>query len=433
MSATPGVVSIAQDLIRIDTSNYGDDSGPGERRAAEYVAAFLSGLGLEPIVRESAPRRSNLTTLWEGVDRSRPPLVVHGHLDVVPAFPEEWRHPPFAAEVTDGLIWGRGAVDMKGTDAMILATVAGMIRGGVKPARDVVLGFFADEEAGGGKGARYMVDNHPDDFRGATEAISEVGGFSTQINGRRAYLIQTAEKGIQWLRLVASGTAGHGSLIHQDNAVVHLAEALARIGRYAWPLDITPTVEALLRGVAELTGEEYLPEPTVVDRLIAHLSGAARLVEATTRNTANPTQLDAGYKSNVIPDSAQAMVDTRFLPGQQEEVFATIEELAGPNVKVESIVTDVALDQPFDAPIVHKMIEALHVEDPGTPILPYALSGGTDNKSMSRLGIRGYGFAPLQLPPELDFPALFHGVDERVPIEGLEFGVRVLEHFLRDC
>lgn len=433
MSPAPDVVSIAQDLIRIDTSNYGDDSGPGERQAAEYVATFLSDHGFEPIVRESAPRRTSLTALWEGADRSRPPLVVHGHLDVVPAFVEEWRHPPFAAEIADGLIWGRGAVDMKGTDAMILATVGGMIERGIKPARDIVLGFFADEEAGGVLGARYMVDHHPDDFRGATEAISEVGGFSTQIDGRRAYLIQTAEKGIQWLRLIATGTAGHGSLIHEDNAVTHLSEALARIGRYAWPLDITPTVEALLKGVADLTGEEYAPEPEVVARLIGHLGSVARFVEPTVRNTANPTQLNAGYKTNVIPNSAEAVVDTRFLPGDQEEVLDKIEELAGPRVKVESIVTDVALEQPFDAPLVDKMIEALHSEDPGAPILPYALSGGTDNKSMSRLGIRGYGFAPLRLPPELDFPALFHGVDERVPIEGLGFGVRVLERFLRDC
>ncbi len=433
MSPVPDVARIAQDLIRIDTSNYGDDSGPGECEATEYVAAFLADLGLDPVIRESAPRRTNLTAIWEGADRSRPPLVVHGHLDVVPAFPEEWRHPPFSAEIEDGMIWGRGAADMKGTDAMILATVSGMIGNGVKPERDVVLGFFADEEAGGGKGSRYMVENHPDDFRGATEAISEVGGFSTEINGRRSYLIQTAEKGIQWLRLVSTGTAGHGSLIHEDNAVTHLAEALARIGHYSWPLCITPTVEALLRGVADLTGEVYAPEPEVVDRLVAHLGGSARFVGATVRNTANPTQLNGGYKSNVIPDSAEAVVDTRFLPGQQEEVYAKIEELAGPNVKVESIVTDVALDQPFDAPLVHKMIEALHAEDPGTPILPYALSGGTDNKAMSRLGIRGYGFAPLQLQPDLDFPALFHSVDERVPIAGLEFGVRVLERFLRDC
>jgi acetylornithine deacetylase/succinyl-diaminopimelate desuccinylase-like protein len=433
VSTASDVVSITQDLIRIDTSNYGDDSGPGEREATEFVAAFLGDLGLDTTVRESAPRRTNLTALWEGADRSRPPLVVHGHLDVVPAFPEEWRHDPFAAEIADGLVWGRGAVDMKGTDAMILAVVSSMIRAGEKPARDIVLGFFADEENGGARGAGFMVDNFPDDFRGATEAVSEVGGFSTQIGGTRAYLIQTAEKGIQWLRLLATGTAGHGSLIHEDNAVTHLAEALARIGRYAWPLSITPSVETLLRGVADLTGEEYAPEPEVVDRLIRHLGSSARLVEPTVRNTSNPTQLKAGYKSNVIPNTAEAVVDTRFVYGEQEEVLATIERLSGPNIKVESIVTDVALELPFEGPLVDKMIEALHSEDPGAPVLPYACFGGTDSKHLSRLGIAGYGFAPLRLPPDLDFAALFHGVDERAPIDGLEFGVKVFERFLKDC
>jgi acetylornithine deacetylase/succinyl-diaminopimelate desuccinylase-like protein len=359
--------------------------------------------------------------------------VVHGHLDVVKAFEEEWRHPPFAAEVHDGMIWGRGAVDMKGTDAVYLATVTNMIGAGIKPARDIVLGFMADEEAGGLKGARFMVDHHRDDFRGATEAVSEVGGFSTQVNGRRAYLLQTAEKGLQWLRLVATGTAGHGSLVQEDNAVTHLAEALAKIGRYAWPLDIGPTVEALLRGVADLTGETYEPTPEVVDRLIAHLGSAARFVEPTVRNTSNPTQLDGGYKANVIPGAATGVVDTRPLYGQHEEVAAVISELAGPNVKVEPLVSDIALEVPFSGPLVDAMIASLHSEDPGAPVLPYALSGGTDNKHMSRIGITGYGFAPLQLPPDLDFPSLFHGVDERVPVEGLEFGVRVMETFLRTC
>jgi acetylornithine deacetylase/succinyl-diaminopimelate desuccinylase-like protein len=433
MSAAADVVSITQDLIRIDTSNYGDDSGPGEREATEYVAAFLSDCGLSPTVRESAPRRTNLTALWEGVDRSRPPLVVHGHLDVVPAFVEEWRHPPFAAEISDGLLWGRGAVDMKATDGMILSVVSSMIRAGQKPSRDIVLGFFADEENGGGRGAGYVVENFPDDFYGATEAVSEVGGFSIHIGDTRAYLIQTAEKGIQWLRLLATGTAGHGSLVHHDNAVTHLAEALARIGRYAWPLSITPTVETLLRGVAELTGETYAPEPEVVDRLVAHLGSAASLVAPTVRNTSNPTQLKAGYKSNVIPNTAEAVVDTRFVYGEQEEVLATIERLAGPHTKVESIVTDVALELPFSGDLVDKMIEALHAEDPDAPVLPYACFGGTDNKHLSRIGIAGYGFAPLRLPPELNFAALFHGVDERVPIDGLEFGVRVFERFLLDC
>ncbi len=433
MNPEHDVVAIAQDLMRIDTSNFGDDTGPGEREAAEYVATFLSNLGLEPEIRESAPGRTSVTALWEGLNRDRAPLVVHGHLDVVPAFPHEWQHPPFAAELADGMIWGRGAVDMKGTNAIYLSVVASMIAAGAKPARDIVLAFFADEENGGGLGAGFMIREHRDDFRGASEAISEVGGFSTTINGKRAYMLQTAEKGIQWLRLVSAGTAGHGSLVHDDNAVTHLAAAVTRIGKYAWPLDVTPTVERLLRGVADLTGETYAPEPEIVDRLISALGPVSRFVEATVRNTSNPTQLDGGYKSNVIPDQATAVIDTRYLPGQQEEVLRTVERLAGPNVKVEQIIVDIAVEQPFDTAIVDRMISALDAEDPGAPVLPYALMGGTDNKSMAKIGIAGYGFAPLQLPPDLDFPALFHGVDERVPVDGLRFGVRVMERFLRDC
>ena len=427
------VTRITQDLIQIDTSNFGDHSGPGERVAAEYVATFLSDHGLDATIRESRPGRASLTALWEGIDRSRPPLVVHGHLDVVPAFPEQWRHPPFAADIAEGMIWGRGAVDMKGTNAMILTAFADMAAAGIRPARDVVLAFFADEEAGSVWGAQYMAENHRDDFRGATEAISEVGGFSTTINGRRTYLVQTAEKGIDWLQLVATGTAGHGSLIHDDNAVAHLAAAMVRIRDHAWPLDITPTVETLLKGVSELTGIEYAPEQESVDALIKALGPVARLVEATTRNTANPTGLHAGHKVNVIPDDATGMVDARFLPGQAEDVRATIERLAGPNVKVEPLVTNIALEHPFSGSLVDAMVRSLQDEDPGAPVLPYALSGGTDNKALHSIGIRGYGFAPLQLPPDLDFPALFHGVDERVPIAGLEFGVRVLKRFLSAC
>jgi len=433
MSPTADVVALAQDLIRIDTSNFGDDTGPGEVEATTYVASFLADLGLEPVVRESAPRRTNLTALWEGSDRSRPPIVVHGHLDVVPALEEGWSHPPFAADVSDGMLWGRGAVDMKGTDAMILASVAQMIGEGVMPARDVVLAFFADEEAGGAWGSRFMADHHPDDFRGATEAISEVGGFSAEIGGRRAYLIQTAEKGIQWLRLVAEGTAGHGSLAHEDNAVTHLADALARIGHHEWPLDLTATVEALLRGVADIVGEEYSADPEAVAALVSRLGHSASLIEPTLRNTSNPTQLKAGYKANVIPGSAEAVVDTRFLPGRQEEVLVTIKELAGPKVGVEPVVTDVALEWGFDTPLVGKMAAALEAEDPGAPVLPYMLFGGTDGKGLSRLGIEGYGFAPLRLPDGFDFPGMFHAVDERIPVESLEFGVRVLKRFLADC
>lgn len=433
-TAEDEVVRICQDLLRIDTSNFGDGSGPGERAAAEHVMTLLHEVGLEPELFESAPGRASVVVRLEGEDRSRPALVLHGHLDVVPAQASDWSVDPFAGEERDGLLWGRGAVDMKDMDAMILAVVRQMVREGRKPARDVVVAFFADEEAGGVFGARYAVDHRPELFEGATEAISEVGGFSVEVDGRRAYLLQTAEKGIAWLRLVAEGRAGHGSQVNPDNAVTHLAEAVARIGAHAWPYTLTPTVDALLRGVADLTGLPFDPhDPTSVDALVAALGPASRFVGATVRHTSNPTQLTAGYKANVIPGRAEAAIDARLLPGNEDEGFATLQALAGEHVRVEEIHRDIALEVPFSGDLVDAMVDALHVEDPGAAVLPYTLSGGTDNKSLARLGITGYGFAPLRLPADLDFSGMFHGVDERVPVDSLRFGVRVLDRLLRTC
>jgi len=429
----PDVIALAQDLIRIDSSNYGDADGPGEREVAEYVATYLSDLGLEPVLRESEPRRTSLTALWEGEDRTRPPLVVHGHLDVVPAFREDWTVDPFGAEIKDGMIWGRGAVDMKGIDAMYLAAAGRLIKQGRKPARDIVLAFFADEEHGGARGAKWLASEHPDDFRGATEAISEVGGFSIDVRGRRVYLIQTAEKGIQWLRLVGTGRQGHGSLVHQDNAVTHLAGALARIGTHEWPVEISPTVERLLRGTAEILGIQYATDEATLRAIIGELGSIGAMVDASIRNTSNPTMMDAGYKTNVIPDSATAYVDTRFLAGHDESMLRTIEELAGTNVKVEQYITEPAIEAPFDSALVDRMIDAIRVEDSHAVVLPYSLMGGTDNKHLAGIGITGYGFAPLRLPKELEFSKLFHGIDERVPVESLTFGTSVLETFLTNC
>ncbi|WP_299276667.1 M20/M25/M40 family metallo-hydrolase [uncultured Georgenia sp.] len=426
------VVEICRRLIRIDTSNYGDGSGPGERAAAEYVCELLTEVGWEPELIESEPGRASVVLRIEGTDPTQPALVLHGHTDVVPAEAADWQVDPFSAEVRDGMIWGRGAVDMKDMDAMILAVVRDMGRTGWRPRRDLVVAFFADEEAGGGKGARWLVDNRPELFEGATEAISEVGGYSVDVDGRRVYLLQTAEKGLAWLRLLAEGTAGHGSLLNEDNAVTRLAAAVARIGAHSWPLHLTGTVRRLLQGVADLTGTPFDPEdPEGVAALVRALGPAATFVGATLRTGANPTQLSAGYKGNVVPGSAEATLDVRFLPGEEETVRRTLAELAGPGVRVEEIHSDVALEVPFEGDLVDRMVAALDAEDPGAVVLPYMLSGGTDNKSLSRLGITGYGFVPLQLPPELDFAGMFHGVDERVPVDALHFGVRVLERLLR--
>ena len=422
------VAGICADLIRFDTSNFGDNEGPGERAIAEHTAALISEVGLSAELYESAPGRANVVTRIAGSDSSLPALVVHGHLDVVPAQAQDWSVDPFGGEERDGLIWGRGAVDMKDMDAMILSVMRSMGREGRKPKRDLVFAFFADEEAGGTYGARWSVDNRPDLFEGATEAISEVGGFSTDINGKRAYLLQTAEKGLAWLRLTAHGRAGHGSQINTDNAVTRLARAVTRIGDYQWPIEYTDTTRAFLEGVSELTGVEFNESNPQV--LLDQLGTVSRFVGATLQNTANPTLLSGGYKANVIPGSAEAMIDVRTLPGQHEHVLELIRELAGDGVDVSTIHNDVSLETSFAGNLVDAMIDSLHAEDPGSTVLPYTLSGGTDNKSLSRLGITGYGFAPLQLPPELDFPGMFHGVDERVPVDSLKFGARVLDRLL---
>ncbi|WP_298989587.1 M20/M25/M40 family metallo-hydrolase [uncultured Pseudokineococcus sp.] len=430
-SAADEVVDIARDLIRIDTSNYGDGSGPGERAAAEHVVGLLEEVGLSPELLESDPGRASVVVRVPGADRERGALVVHGHLDVVPARAEDWSVDPFAGEVRDGLLWGRGAVDMKGMDGMILSVVRQMVREGRTPPRDLVVAFFADEEAGSVKGATHLARTRPDLFEGATEAISEVGGFSIDVAGQRCYLLQTAEKGIAWVRLVAHGRAGHGSQVNGENAVTRLAAAVARIGAHRWPTELRPSVSAFLEGVRDVTGEPLDPED--FDALTRTLGTTANWVGATLRNTSNPTQLEAGYKHNVIPGTATALVDCRTLPGQGDHVLEVVRELAGPGVDVEVVHADAALETDMEGSLPEAMVGALLAEDPGARVLPYCLSGGTDNKALAKLGIRGFGFAPLQLPPELDFAGMFHGVDERVPVESLRFGTRVLDRLLRTC
>jgi len=333
--------------------------------------------------------------------------------------------------IKDGFIWGRGAVDMKDMDAMILATVRMWQRIGYKPPRNILLVFFADEEAGSNYGSRWLVKHRPEIFDGYSEAVSEVGGFSVTITGEhRLYLIEAAQKGIQWMKLTAKGTAGHGSFINQNNAVTKVADAIARIGKYEWPQLETKTSSFFFRKIAELTGDKY--DPKNVKPLFHHLGDAVKMLGATISNTANPTMLEAGYKVNVIPQSASAMVDGRFLPGHENQLQETIKKLAGDEIEIEILTRDIALEVEFAGPLVKAMCDAISGEDSAGIPVPYLMSGGTDNKALHDLGIVGYGFSPLKLPKDLDFFALFHGVDERVPIEGLKFGVRVLYEFLEN-
>jgi acetylornithine deacetylase/succinyl-diaminopimelate desuccinylase-like protein len=430
-TAQDEVATIASDLIRIDTTNPGDHSGPGERTAAEYVAGFLSAAGLEPTLLESHPGRASVVARIAGQDPSRPALLIQCHLDVVPADAADWQVDPFSGAIDGGCVWGRGAVDMKDMDAMVLAVVGQRLREGRRPPRDVVLAFLADEEAGGTWGARWLVDNHPELFEGVTEAIGEVGGFSVTIGGRRLYLIQAAEKGMAWLRLTARGTAGHGSMLQPDNAVTEIAEAVSRIGRHEWPVRLTPAAQAFLDEAADALGVSMTRSD--YRALIAKIGPIARMVGATLANTANPTMLTAGYKVNVVPQTASAQVDGRFVPGYEDEFLATVDELLGPGVQREFVHHDVAVENTLDGDLAAAMIAALAAEDPQGRAVPYCLSGGTDAKSFSRLGIRCLGFTPLRLPDDLDFAGMFHGVDERVPVDALRFGVRVLDRFLDLC
>ena len=426
---------ITRDLIRFDTSNYGEGRSNGETEAAEYVEAVLRAMGLEPELIDAAPGRTSVIVRVNGryehpVDNSRgvrPALVVHGHLDVVPADPANWSVDPFAGEIRDGMLWGRGAVDMKNMDAMMLTALREVIAGG-GPNRDLVVAFFSDEENGGVFGSHHIVTEHPQLFAGATEAISEVGGYSVELAGRRAYLLQTGEKALVWIKLVARGTAAHGSRVIHDNAITKLAEAVARLGRERWPLRLTDTTRQLLAELSRILGTD--PEQVGPDELLLRSGTAAGFLTATIRTTTNPTLLQAGYKHNVIPDRAEALIDIRTLPGEEDAVLAEVQRLVGDEIEVVVMHRDVGLENPFSGALVDEMVATLQRHDPGAEVLPYLLSGGTDNKALSLLGITGYGFAPLKLTPELDFPAMFHGVDERVPLDALAFGHHALTDLL---
>ncbi|MDL9946115.1 M20/M25/M40 family metallo-hydrolase [Gordonia sp. ABSL11-1] len=437
-NAVDEVVDIVSRLIRFDTTNTGEpETTKGEEQCARWVAQVLEEVGYTTQYVESGrPGRGNVFARLAGPpDSDRGALLVHSHLDVVPAEPSDWSVHPFSGSVSDGYIWGRGAVDMKDMVGMALALARQFRRDGTVPPRELVFAFLADEEAGGTWGSHWLVENRPDLFEGVTEAVGEVGGFSLTVDRpdgeqRRLYLVETAEKGLSWMRLTANASAGHGSFLHEDNAVTEVAETVARIGRHTFPLVMTESVGEFLAAVSDETGLDLRPDAPDLDTTLFKLGNLARIIGATLRDTANPTMLEAGYKANVIPQKAEAVIDCRVLPGRQAEFEKEIDELLGPNVTREWITHLDSYETTFDGHLVDAMNDAILAHDPQGKAVPYMLSGGTDAKAFAKLGIRCFGFAPLQLPPDLDFAALFHGVDERVPVDAVVFGTKVFEHFL---
>ncbi|WP_020575684.1 M20/M25/M40 family metallo-hydrolase [Actinopolymorpha alba] len=422
------VEELCAELIRFDTTNRGPGDSEGEREAAEYVASILTTAGYSPMVLESAPRRTNVVVRIPGTEPNAEAVLVHAHLDVVPADPSEWSVPPFSGEIRDGYVWGRGATDMKDMCATVLAVLRSWAARGVRPRRDVVVAFVADEEVHGDYGASWLVDQHPELFTGCAIGISESGGHTFDVDGVRLYPVATAERGTIQLRITAHGRAGHGSRPNADNAVVMLVNAVSRIAAHQWPVRLTPTVRAYLERAGAALGIPI--DLADVDATIARMGRAGDLAAGTVRNTATPTMLDAGYKVNVIPGVAHAQIDGRALPGSEQEFLDTIDSLLGDGVEREILDYTRAVSAPFDSPWFEAMADALRSEDPDAVVVPYCMGGGTDAKAFARLGIAGYGFSPLRLPTDYPQRGMAHGVDERVPVDGLKFGARVLDRFL---
>ena len=427
------VVELLRALLRFDTTN-----PPGnEAECVEFLADALRGAGVEPQLLSPAPGRANLVARLPGGDGGAAPLLLNGHVDVVAVEAGRWRHPPFAGEIHDGAIWGRGAVDMKQMVAMSVATVGLLARLGVPLARELKLAAVADEEAGCAAGSAWLVDHHPEVVR-AGHAIGEVGGATFYLGGRPFYPVQVAEKGIAWLRASASGSTGHGSVPRDDNAVVRLSEFLARVGRRKLPLHASPEVRRFLEGLAGLQGRAgRAARPRLLRPRWSELvlgrgvrdPGMARLLSALLRNTASPTVVHAGSKVNVIPGRAEAELDGRIAVGSSEaELLAELRALAGPGIALELLGPSrpPTITPPGDE-LFGTLAAVVAEHHPGAVAVPTITPGFTDAKFWSKLGTACYGFTPIRLEPsDADFAAMFHGDDERVPVAGLKAGLRML-------
>jgi len=428
-------VHYLQDLLRIDTTN-----PPGNELAAvEYLAGALRAEGLEPIVLESAPLRGNVIARLKG-DGSLPPLLLYNHLDVVPAEPQHWTHPPFGGDVADGFVWGRGALDMKNVTAMQLMTLLLLKRNNVPLHRDVIFAGTSDEEIDSDEGADWLIKHHPDLVR-AEYGLSEMGGHTLYLEGKRFYPIMCAEKGTCWLKIRARGKPGHGSVPHADHAVLHLVHAIDRLMAHPLPLHFTATastyVQRLARSVGGTTGLllSATLNPLLHDAALKAMPDRALTdaLHAIFHNTVSPNQLRAGYKTNVIPSEAEAILDGRMLPGVDVESFlAEVRPRLGEGIEITIEHTSPPLEVSSETPLFKQIEQQLARSDPGAIVVPYMMAGATDAKLFAQLGTQCYGFAPLKLQPDTPFDDLVHGHDERVSLEAFAFGVQTLYETVHD-
>lgn len=436
-SFTTEAIGVFKDLLRIDTTN-----PPGnERPAADYVARILDREGIAYETIEPAPTRTSVVARLPG-SGAKGPLLLNGHLDVVPVDRAEWKHDPFAAIEAEGCIWGRGAIDMKNMVTMGLMTMVALKRLDVPLERDLIFAAVADEEAGSENGSLHLVEEHPDLVR-AEYVLNEVGGHTLYFGERHFYPIQVSEKGICWFELTAEGEPGHGSMPHPNNAVVRLARAIERLGKVRLPQHNTEVVEHFLKTLAE---NAKFPLNKLMPLLLqgklspALLSGFERQnldqaigINAMLRNTASPTILEAGSKVNVIPSSARAQVDGRIIPGESVESFlAEIQRVVGPDIRLRVLIHHDGTVFSDQTPLYETIVRTLGAHDSeGIPV-PYMIPGFTDSFAYARLGATCYGFSPVRLGPELNFTRMYHGHNERIPIDGFAWGLRVLYDVVSD-
>ncbi|MBI2761820.1 MAG: M20/M25/M40 family metallo-hydrolase [Chloroflexi bacterium] len=417
-----------RDLLRIDTTN-----PPGnERAAAEYIADVLSREGFEPRLFEPAPERVSVLARLAG-SGERGPLLLQGHTDVVPADPSEWSWPPFSGDLADGCIWGRGALDMKGTVVMQLMALLLAERTGLRPRGDIIFAALADEEAGGFLGAGWLVDNEPDLVR-AEVALGEVGGFTMYVGDRRFYPIQVSEKVGHGLTITVRGASGHGSQPIRDGAMAKAGEILSRLTGNRLPHHVTPVTEQFVRALARAQPQLLgLLDPDRVGQVLGEMGQDARMFEALLHNTAVPTVIQGGSKTNVIPGSVQITVDGRLLPGQTSgEFMREVRDLLGDDLEVETRHTPSFTEAPVDG-FFAQFQQIIDEMDPGAIVVPALVSGVTDARFFARLGTPTYGFGPVKLSRDMPFWSLFHSADERIPVDGLLCGsravFRVLEQY----
>jgi len=426
-------LELLQRLLRFDTSN-----PPGnERECIEWIKGLLEALGCEVRILAQQPERPNLIARVAGRGESAP-LLLQGHVDVVAAR-GEWQHGPFDGELADGYVWGRGALDMKGGVAMMLAAFMRAKASGAPPPGDVILCLLADEEAGSPLGADFLVREYAELFDGVRYSIGEFGGFTMDVAGRRFYPIMVAEKQICWTRATVRGPAGHGSMPIRGGAMGKLGRLLQRLDRRRLPVHVTPVARSMIEAIAaDVPVTLAMPlkgllVPMLTDRLLDAFGERGRIFDPLLHNTVSPTIVQGGDKVNVIPDSLSLELDCRLLPGfTPEQVFAELRALSGVELEFEIVQHDPVSGEP-DMAMFETLAGTLRELDAEAKPIPMLLPGVTDGRFFSRLGIQTYGFLPMQLPPELPFMQLIHAPDERLPADAVEFGTRaigrVLERF----